>query len=301
MKRSGIFLILTGLILTTSCSSSGDESSTPPSEINYYRITWKNYDGTVLETDRRVRENTVPTYDGSAPTKPEDSSYTYSWSGWTPKVVAATSDATYTATFASTPKGGGDPEKVIVAKHTLKDTNPPFDSDNDGERVSESTWNAFRSASQSEFKKNYNYTYEAYSGGTYTLEYFTKNGYYVSTSAGTLYYERKNSTGNTFYEYISTKDGYLRQETSLDLESKYTYRIHHEIYVHMFDYNEYEYMDGLGGVYTYNESGVFSSQIKFQNGYLSSLTYILYSTMSKFEIKLAFKTEIEIPKSYYYK
>ncbi len=60
-------------------------------------------------------------------------------------------------------------------------------------------------------------------------------------------------------------------------------------------------MEGLGGVYTYNESGVFSSQIKFQNGYLSSLTYILYSTMSKFEIKLAFKTEIEIPKSYYYK
>ena len=300
MKRSGVFLILTSLVLVAGCSGGEGGTPTPPIEINYYRITWKNYDGTILETDSRVEENTVPTYNGATPTKPEDSSYTYSWSGWTPKVVAATANAVYTATFTSTPKGGGDPEKVIVAKHTLKDSNPPFDSDDDGEIVTESAWNEFRYASQSEFKKNYNYTYEAYSGGTYTLEYFTKNGYYVSTSAGTLYYERKNSTGNTFYEYISTKDGYLRQETSLDLEGKYTDRIHHEIYVHMFDYNEYEYNKGLGGVYLYNTSA-FSSQIKFQKGYLSSLTYMLFSPMSKFEIRLAFKTEIEIPQSYYYK
>lgn len=299
MKRTGIFLILTSLTLVTGCSGSEGGTPTPPSE-TYYRITWKNYDGTILETDRRVKENTVPTYDGVTPTKPEDSSYTYSWSGWTPKVVAATSNAVYTATFTSTPKGGGDPEKVKVAKHTLKDTNPPLDSDDDGEMVTESTWNAFKAASQSEFKKNYNYTYEAFSGGTYTLEYFTKNGYYVSTSAGTLYYERKNSTGNTFYEYISTKDGYLRQETGLDLESKYTYRIQHEIYVHMFEYKEYEYLADLGGCYRYSTSA-FSTYLKFQKGYLTSLTYILNSPMSKFEIRLAFKTEIEIPESYYYK
>lgn len=300
MKRTGIFLILTSLTLVTGCSGSEGGTPTPPSE-TYYRITWKNYDGSILETDRRVKENTVPTYDGATPTKPEDSSYTYSWSGWTPKVVAATANAVYTATFTSTPKGGGDPEKVTVPAHTLKDSNPPFDSDDDGEMVSESTWNAFRYASQSEFKKNYNYTYEAYSGGTHTLEEFTKNGYHVETSAGTLYYERKNSTGNTFYEYIYSKGEYLRQETSLDLESKYTDRIQHEIYVHMFDFKEYEYNAGLGGYYLYNVSGVFSSQIKFQNGYLSSLTYMLFSTMSTFEIKLSFKTEISIPKSYYYK
>lgn len=298
MKRSAL-LLLTSILSFASCSEEPAPTPTPPGE-TYYRITWKNYDGTVLEIDRNVKENTMPTYNGATPTRPDDSSYTYSWSGWTPKVVAATANATYTATFTSTPKGGGDPEKVKVAKHTLKDTNPPLDSDDDGEMVTESTWNAFRYASQSEFKKNYNYTYEAYSGGTYTLECFTKNGYYVSTSVGKLYYERKNSTGNTFYEYISTKDGYLRQETSLDLESKYTDRIQHEIYVHMFEYKEYEYLVELGGCYRYYTSA-FSTYLKFQKGYLTSLTYILNSTMSKFEIKLAFKTEIEIPESYYYK
>lgn len=167
MKRSGAFLILTSLLLFSSC---GESTLSGGSSNSGYTITWKNYNGSVLKVDSNVKENTIPKYTGTTPTRPDDSTYTYSWSGWTPTVVAATSDATYTATFKATKK---EAEKVIVDKHTLKDTNPPFDSDDDGERVSESTWNAFRSASQSEFKKNYNYTYEAYSGGTYTLEYFT--------------------------------------------------------------------------------------------------------------------------------
>ncbi len=295
MKRTGIFLILTSIALVSSC---GETSPSGGGNSTGYTITWKNYNGSVLKVDSNVKENTIPKYTGSTPTRPDDSTYTYSWTGWTPTVVAAKSDATYTATYKATKK---EAEKVTVPAHTLKDTNPPFDSDDYGERVDETTWNAFRYASQSKFKKNYNYTYETNSGGTQTIEEFTKNGYHVETSAGTLYYERKNSTGNTFYEYIYSKGEYLRQETSLDLEDKYTYRIQHEIYVHMFDFKEYEYNADLGGYYLYNVSGVFSSQIKFQNGYLSSLTYILYSTMSKFEIKLSFKTEISIPKSYYYK
>ena len=64
-----------------------------------YTITWNNYDGTLLEKDEKVKEGTVPTYDGATPTRAEDDTYSYTWAGWDPEVEAANSDKTYTATY----------------------------------------------------------------------------------------------------------------------------------------------------------------------------------------------------------
>lgn len=60
-----------------------------------YTVTWKNADGTTLETDTNVPYGTTPTYNGSAPTQDG-----VEYSGWDPAISAVTGDITYTAAYA---------------------------------------------------------------------------------------------------------------------------------------------------------------------------------------------------------
>lgn len=63
-----------------------------------WTITWKNYDGATLNT-AEVAHGAIPEYNGQTPTKPATAEYTYTFVGWTPKIVPATSNAAYTAQF----------------------------------------------------------------------------------------------------------------------------------------------------------------------------------------------------------
>ena len=67
--------------------------------IKTYTITWKNDDGTTIDTTT-VEHGTVPTHD--AVTKAATAEYTYTFKGWTPEPVAATANAEYTAEFTAT-------------------------------------------------------------------------------------------------------------------------------------------------------------------------------------------------------
>ena len=75
---------------------------TPPT----YTITFANWDGATLQSSQ-VEEGTLPEYTGATPIRPDDEQYTYVFDGWTPAIVVATADATYTATYQSEPKSQG--------------------------------------------------------------------------------------------------------------------------------------------------------------------------------------------------
>ena len=57
---------------------------------NSYTITWKNDDGSVIDTTT-VEYGVVPTHADA--TKATTAEYTYTFAGWTPEIVAVTGDA----------------------------------------------------------------------------------------------------------------------------------------------------------------------------------------------------------------
>lgn len=66
-----------------------------------YKVTWKNWDGSVLKEDE-VEEGKTPEYSGGTPVKPGNAQYDYVFAGWDPEVGPAAADAEYTASFNET-------------------------------------------------------------------------------------------------------------------------------------------------------------------------------------------------------
>ena len=94
-----------------------------------FEITWKNDDGTTIDTTN-VYEGQTPSHDD--PTKAATAHHTYTFTGWTPALEAAVSNTTYTATFkrvvdmdtATGDYTAEDGDEIVGSSETYKVTVP---------------------------------------------------------------------------------------------------------------------------------------------------------------------------------
>lgn len=68
--------------------------------VRTYTVTWKNSDGTTLETDENVPYGTTPQYNGSTPQNPTSGGGNFT--GWSPAISTVTGNVTYTASYIPT-------------------------------------------------------------------------------------------------------------------------------------------------------------------------------------------------------
>ena len=71
-------------------------------EVNKYTVTWKNYDGTIIEEDKNVPYGTTPHYDSLTPTRLPDVQHSYVFEKWSSEIVPITGDVTYVALYKDT-------------------------------------------------------------------------------------------------------------------------------------------------------------------------------------------------------
>ncbi len=118
MKRIKFFLILFSVITLSSCNK------VPPVVEATYTVIWQNDNGNILEIDRNVKEGTIPTYDGTTPTKDSESNYSYTFAGWDPQISEVYENTSYTATYTKTFIGNNDMPGAIPTlsedKKTIK-------------------------------------------------------------------------------------------------------------------------------------------------------------------------------------
>ena len=72
----------------------------PIDETVYYKITFRNYDNSVLAVVN-TPEGELPVYSGKEPTRPSTNYEKYNFAGWNPTITVATADIDYVAKFVT--------------------------------------------------------------------------------------------------------------------------------------------------------------------------------------------------------
>ena len=83
----------------TEVTANADYTATYTYIVNKYTVTWKDENGTVLETNTEAPYGEMPTYNGATPTKESTDDVAYVFAGWTPAVSEVTVDVEYVAIY----------------------------------------------------------------------------------------------------------------------------------------------------------------------------------------------------------
>ena len=147
---STIMIVFLSLFMMTSCGNSSGkdseigqstivpttESTTPDNPTDttnekYYTVTFKDYDGTVLQTSE-MKEGSTPSYNGVNPTRNSDENFSYTFYRWIPSISKVTEDVVYTATYSTTAIANDVSFKVEHYLQNVDGTYPttPYEIDN---------------------------------------------------------------------------------------------------------------------------------------------------------------------------
>lgn len=105
--------------VTETSERSGFRLAMISDELPTYTITWRDYDGTVLATDKFARslEGVTPTYSGRSLKRPG-----HYFTGWSPDVATVEADAVYTATYQPLESGQRLVDlSMLAANYTAQD------------------------------------------------------------------------------------------------------------------------------------------------------------------------------------
>lgn len=183
-------------------------------KVNTYTVTWKNYDGEELKKDTEVEYGTMPSYDGETPVKPEDTQFTYEFSGWTPKLSKVTKDITYTAQFTPVEKTftvtwvNYDGTELEKDENVAYNSTPSYDSETPVKPENEQFTYTFAGWNPKLSKVTNNITYTAqYEANlrSYQVTYDLNEGSWLSTENKFTYENGSTVAVSTF---VPTREGY---------------------------------------------------------------------------------------------
>lgn len=212
-------------------------TATYSSKVNKYKVTWLNYDGTLLEEDKEVEYGMMPSYDGADPVKTEDAQYSYTFIGWDKTVSAVTCDVTYTAQFANSDAKmytvtwyDEDGETVLYTKEVAYGEIPVYGGETPEKEGNAQYSYTFSGWSPAESEVTGNAAYIAQyseSVNRYTVTWYDEDGITVLASESFAYgtipeYTGETPTKENFENYIYTFDGWTEELGEVTGNTSYT-------------------------------------------------------------------------------